>query len=213
MKQTNGNGGGDSAEQQRLITDSCDIAPFEHELDVAGLHPLTATGIEVLQLNIGRQCNMRCRHCHVDAGPDRTEAMSRETFEQCLAVLVSSDIPTVDITGGAPEMNPHLTWFIKAVRDLGRTVMVRTNLTIFDEPDYADFPEYYRDHGVELISSLPSHHADQTDAQRGAGTFDTSIASLRRLNGLGYGIPGTGLVLNLVYNSAGAFLPPAQHAI
>ncbi|MFX4263025.1 arsenosugar biosynthesis radical SAM (seleno)protein ArsS [Pelotomaculum propionicicum] len=178
-----------------------------------GLLPLVSRSISVLQVNVGKVCNLSCKHCHVEAGPARTESMSRETAASCLNALDNSGIPTLDITGGAPELNPHLTWLIEETARMGRKVMVRTNLTVLDQKDYAHLPEFYAGHNVEVNASLPYYMGRNTDRQRGEGVFDTSIRVLRRLNKLGYGLEQSRLALNLVYNPGGAFLPPAQHAV
>ena len=186
---------------------------FENRLAQAGLHPLRATGITVFQINVGKLCNQTCRHCHVDAGPDRPESMSRETAEQCIRALAKTDIPTVDLTGGAPELNPNFRWLVEQSRALGRHVMDRCNLSVLLLPSQADLAEFLADHRAEIVASLPYYRASQTDAQRGEGIFSKSIQALRLLNSLGYGQSGSGLVLNLVYNPAGAFLPARQEAI
>ncbi len=184
---------------------------FDAALDSAGLWPLKPTKLEILQVNVGKLCNQTCRHCHVDAGPDRKEQMSRETFELCLKVLSNSSIPVVDITGGAPELNPHFRWFVEAVRGLGRHVMDRCNLTIFETRSGADLPEFFAKHDVEVICSLPHYRALGTDSQRGEGVFEKSIRGLRRLNALGYGRGSHRLVL--VTNPVGAFLPASQASL
>jgi radical SAM/Cys-rich protein len=186
---------------------------FESLLAQSGLWPLTTLRIEVLQVNVGRVCNQTCRHCHVDAGPDRRESMSREVADACLAVLAATDIPTLDITGGAPEMNPHFRHLVEQGRRLGRRVMDRSNLTILVAPGYDDLPDFLAQHQVEVVASLPCYLAENTDAQRGDGVFDRSIEALRRLNALGYGTPGGSLQLTLVYNPLGLALPPAQETL
>lgn len=186
---------------------------FAHKLEEAALYPLTATGIQVLQINVGKLCNQTCKHCHVDAGPHRSEQMSRETAELCIQALARTDIPSVDITGGAPELNPNFRWLVDQARRLGRHVMDRCNLTVLLLPSQADLVDFLVFHRVEMIASLPYFLADQTDAQRGSGVFEKSIAALRKLNAAGYGLPNSELKLNLVYNPAGAFLPPSQRAI
>jgi len=183
---------------------------FEDRLGEAGLFPLRATGIDVLQINVGKLCNQTCRHCHVDAGPDRTEVMSRETAEQCIEALQATDIPAVDITGGAPELNPHFRWLVEQARSLGRHVMVRCNLTILETGAYRDMVEFYAKHRVEVICSLPHYEETCTDVQRGDGVFEKSIRALRRLNAVGYGDGDSGLRLVLVTNPVGARLPAAQ---
>jgi radical SAM/Cys-rich protein len=186
---------------------------FEDKLRTAGLFPLTATGISVFQINVGKLCNQTCRHCHVEAGPDRKERMTRETAELCMTALAETSIPTVDITGGAPELNANFRYLVERSRELGRRVMDRSNLTVFLLPSQAGLAEFLAAHQVEIVASLPYFLEQQTDAQRGAGVFSKSIEAIRMLNSLGYGKPASGLTLNFVFNPAGAFLPPAQHAI
>ncbi len=201
------------SEQLKLLQESGSHLPFEAQLNRAGLSPLCATGITVFQINVGKLCNQTCHHCHVDAGPDRPETMSLETAEHCMKALAKTDIPTVDITGGAPELNPHFRWLVEQSCRLGRHVMDRCNLSVLLLPSQADLATFLADHQVEIIASLPSYQASQTDAQRGEGIFEKSLEGLRRLNRLGYGRPSSGLALNLVYNPVGAFLPPKQEAI
>ncbi len=202
-----------TAEQLRILSTPNGFAPFEGKMRAAGLGPLHATGIAVFQINVGKLCNQTCRHCHVDAGPDRREIMTRETAELCIQALAQTDIPNVDITGGAPELNPNFRWLVEQARALGHHVMDRSNLTVLLLPAEADLAEFLARHKVEVIASLPYYRASQTDAQRGDGVFDKSIAALRMLNERGYGREGTGLLLNLVYNPVGAFLPPKQEGI
>ncbi|MDF0673978.1 MAG: arsenosugar biosynthesis radical SAM protein ArsS [Nitrospira sp.] len=202
-----------SSEQLKLLEQSGTRLPFEAQLNQAGLYPLRATGITVFQINVGKLCNQTCRHCHVDAGPDRLETMSLETAEQCIHALAKTDIPTMDITGGAPELNPHFRWLVEQAQKLDRHVMDRCNLSVLLLPSQADLAEFLASHRVEIIASLPSYRASQTDAQRGNGVFEKSIEALRLLNRFGYGRPDSGLSLNLVYNPVGAFLPPRQEAI
>ena len=202
-----------STEQLRVLEQTTATHPFERRLNQAGLFPLHATGITVFQINVGKLCNQTCRHCHVDAGPDRTERMSRETAEQCIQTLAKTDIPTVDITGGAPELNPNFRWLVEQARGLGRHVIDRCNLSVLLLPSQGDLAEFLAQQRVEIIASLPSYNANQTDAQRGDGIFEKSIEGLRLLNRFGYGQPDSGLALNLVYNPVGAFLPPKQAAI
>lgn len=199
-----------SAEQLKVLDRPSGPLPFALRLREAGLAPLHATGITVLQINVGKLCNQTCRHCHVDAGPDRPESMSREIAEQCLAALAQTDIPTVDLTGGAPELNPNFRWLVERTRALGRHVIDRCNLSVLLLPSQADLAHFLAEHRVEIIASLPSFRAGQTDAQRGEGIFEKSIEALRLLNQTGYGRPGSGLILNLVHNPVGAFLPPKQ---
>ena len=202
-----------ATEQLRLLDQSTVSPPFDLRLTQADLFPLQATGITVFQINVGKLCNQTCRHCHVDAGPDRPEAMSLETAELCVQALAKTDIPTVDITGGAPELNPHFRWLVEQSRKLGRHVMDRCNLSVLLLPSQMDLAEFLAHHQVEIIASLPSYRASQTDAQRGDGIFEKSLEALQLLNRLGYGRPDSALILTLVYNPVGAFLPPKQEAI
>lgn len=186
---------------------------FEEALRASRCWPLTTVGISVLQMNVGKRCNQACRHCHVDAGPDRREVMPPSIVEACLRFLETSGIPTLDITGGAPELHPAFRDIVRRARAAGRHVIDRCNLTITRLPSYATIPEFLAEHHVEIVASLPSFSASHTDAQRGAGVFEQSIAALRRLNELGYGRDGSGLLLNLVTNPVGAFLPAPQRAL
>ena len=201
--------------QLRILNNGdCRVMPFDGKLADFGLGPLAAGGIRVMQINVGKLCNQTCKHCHVDAGPDRTaENMSRETFDLCLRAIRRLESPTVDITGGAPELNPHFRWFVKEVRGLGCHVIDRCNLTVLMLAPQRDLAEFLARNRVEVVASLPYFLASRTDAQRGRGVFDQSIAALRKLNDLGYGHHGSGLILNLVYNPTGAFLPPDQSSI
>lgn len=201
-----------TGEQLRILDETKTCAPFDQRLAAAGLHPLRATGISVFQINVGKLCNQTCRHCHVDAGPDRAEVMSRETAEFCIRALAQTDIPTVDITGGAPELTPNFRWLVQQATALGRHVMDRCNLTVLLLPSQADLADFLAAHRVEIVASLPSCRAAQTDAQRGDGVFEKSIDALKRLNRLGYGVEGSERLLSLVYNPVGAFLPPKQEA-
>jgi len=203
-----------SPDHQRAVLRRLPLAREFHEaLDEAGLSPLKPAPIEVLQLNLGKLCNQTCRHCHVDAGPDRDEVMSRETLDDCVRALASSDIPTVDLTGGAPELNPHFRDLVREVRGLGRHVMDRCNLTILETGAHRDLPEFFAKHEVEVVCSLPHYRALNTDTQRGDGVFEKSLRALRRLNEVGYGDGRSGLRLVLVTNPAGAFLPASQASL
>jgi len=166
--------------------------------------------VEVLQINMGKYCNQACLHCHVEAGPARKEMMTLETVESVLRFLEKSDINKVDITGGAPELNPHFDSLVERCVQLGRHVMDRCNLTVIFEPGKGYLPNFFQKHRVELICSLPCYTEENVDQQRGKGTFDQSIRALQLLNRLGYGITDTGLELQLVYNPVGAYLPPPQ---
>jgi radical SAM/Cys-rich protein len=166
--------------------------------------------LETLQVNVGYKCNQTCVHCHVNAGPNRTEVMPREVADTVLAFLRNSAVKTLDLTGGAPELNPHFRYLVAEARKLGVKVMDRCNLTILNEPGHEDLAGFLAAHAVEVVASLPCYLEDNVDRQRGKGVFSGSMTALRRLNALGYGKPGSGLALNLVYNPQGAALPPAQ---
>jgi radical SAM/Cys-rich protein len=185
---------------------------FDEKLAAHGLE-LRASTVDILQINVGRLCNQACKHCHVDAGPLRTEIMTHEIVEQAIDAIKRFRVPKVDITGGAPELNPSFRYLVRRSRDLGCHVMVRHNLTVMFEPGQDDLPQFFRDNKMEVVSSLPYFLEPQTDAQRGRGVFEKSIEALRRLNVVGYGIENSELILNLVYNPVGAFLPPAQESI
>ncbi len=201
---------------QRALLDAVEVpddelgGDFDRHVERAGLAPLRATGIEVLQLNVGRLCNQTCAHCHVDAGPDRTETMSRATADLALAVLAATDIPTVDLTGGAPELAPQFEHLVRGARRLGRHVIDRCNLTILTLKPFEQLAAFLAEQQVEVVASLPHYRRLNTDRQRGDGVFERSIEGLRRLNAVGYGKPGTGLRLVLVTNPVGAFLPASQ---
>ncbi|MEX0721635.1 MAG: arsenosugar biosynthesis radical SAM (seleno)protein ArsS, partial [Balneolaceae bacterium] len=189
------------------------VPKFREKLKEINLLPLKPTGIKVFQMNVGYMCNMTCKHCHVDAGPDRKEIMTKETFQHCLNALKGTDIQVVDLTGGAPEMNPHFRWFVKEVSKLGKQVIVRSNLTILTTNKFSDLPDFFKEHGVEVTCSLPFYNKRRTDQQRGKGTYDKSVQALKKLNALGYGKEDSGFILNLVYNPTGAFLPGNQEEI
>ena len=174
---------------------------------------LRREGVSTLQVNLGYLCNQQCLHCHVNAGPRRTEMMSEETIAQVIDYLRVKAVDTLDLTGGAPEMNPHFRSLVREARRLGVDVIDRCNLTVLDEPGHEDTAEFLAEQQVQVTASLPCYQQDNVDGQRGKGVFEGSIAGLRRLNALGYGKPGSGLVLNLVYNPTGAFLPPSQSTL
>jgi radical SAM/Cys-rich protein len=187
-------------------------AAFGQKLAEHGLE-LRGGAVETLQVNVGKLCNQACKHCHVDASPRRTEVMPAEVAEQVLNAVRRFRFAVVDITGGAPELNPNFRRLVSESRLAGARVLVRHNLTVMFEPGQGDLPEFFRAHEVEVVSSLPYFLGPQTDAQRGPGVFDKSIEALKRLNAVGYGAGGSGLTLNLVYNPVGAFLPPPQGSI
>jgi radical SAM/Cys-rich protein len=169
--------------------------------------------LDTLQVNVGYRCNQSCIHCHVGASPHRTEEMSGEVIDLVLAFLARRQITTLDITGGAPELNPHFRRLVRAARASGAHVMDRCNLTILEVPGQEDLAEFLATERVEIIASMPCYLEDNVDRQRGKGVFDGSIRGLQRLNGLGYGRDGSGLILNLVYNPQGPSLPPPQAAL
>lgn len=202
----------DILEHGRNHDDAFRLVPFQQQLEASGLYPLTPTQPEIFQVNIGKMCNQVCRHCHVDAGPDRKEIMTRETMQQCLNILAAHpSFKTVDLTGGAPELNPDFRWFVEEIKKLDKHIIVRCNLTIIvSNKRFNDLPEFFKQHNIEVVSSLPFYSKDRTDRQRGDGVFEDSIKALQMLNAAGYGLEGSALKLNLVYNPAGAFLPATQ---
>jgi radical SAM/Cys-rich protein len=199
--------------QLEVLAETQVCPPFEQRLATVGLAPLRATSITVFQINVGKLCNQTCRHCHVDAGPDRVERMTRETAELCIRALEQTNIPTLDITGGAPELNPNFRWLVAQATGLKRHVIDRCNLSVLLLPSQVDLAQFLADHNVEVIASLPYFRPSQTDAQRGDGVHAKSIEALQILNRVGYGQKGSGLTLNLVHNPVGAFLPAKQEAI
>ena len=201
-------------DKQLKLLQEANLTRFETNLKKSNLYPLTAVDINVFQINIGKMCNQVCKHCHVDAGPDRKEIMTRETMKLCLDAIDQTRCSTVDLTGGAPEMNPDFKWFVAQLSAKGKKVLVRCNLTIIvANKKYNDLPEFFKKHDIEVVSSLPSFSSKKTDAQRGDGVFEKSIKALKMLNAVGYGLENSGLILNLVYNPSGAFLPPNQSAL
>ena len=201
------------AGQMALLDDapSIGIQSFTSRLSGIELFPLKPESIDIFQINVGKMCNQVCKHCHVDAGPDRKEIMTLETMQQCLEAAKNPQIRTVDLTGGAPEMNPNFRWFVTELSTLGKEIIVRCNLTIIlANPKYNDLPDFFKKHHVHVVSSLPYFSARRTDAQRGEGVFEKSIKALEMLNAVGYGMEGSGLKLDLVYNPSGAFLPGDQ---
>jgi radical SAM/Cys-rich protein len=180
---------------------------FEEKVIDALSGPLRAGGIDVLQANLGYRCNMSCKHCHIDAGPGRAKSMGKETAGAILSVLENTDIRVLDLTGGAPELNPNFRYLVAGAHNMGRQVIVRTNLSIFFETGMENLPEFFVDNNVEVIASLPYYIEETVDSVRGKGAFEKSIRALRKLNELGY---GSSRILNLVYNPPGAYLPAAQ---
>lgn len=192
-----------------------DLPKFEERIATCGFDGLKSSKIEIFQVNVGYMCNQTCKHCHVDAGPDRKEIMTRDTMQQCIDALKTSKIKTLDLTGGAPEMNPDFRWFVEEANKAGvQEIIVRSNLTIITaNKKYFDLPEFFKTNKVHVVSSLPYFNAKRTDSQRGEGVFEKSIKALHMLNAAGYGKEGSGLELDLVYNPAGAFLPGDQGSL
>ena len=188
---------------------------FKDKIAQSGQFPLKAKKLEILQINLGYMCNQVCAHCHVDAGPDRKEIMTRETMQQCLDIIGQTGAHTLDLTGGAPEMNPDFRWFVAAASAAGiKDFIVRSNLTIIRaNKKYHDLPEFFAKYGIHVVSSMPHYTQGKTDKQRGDGVFNASIEALKMLNKTGYGMPGSALKLDLVYNPSGAYLPGDQAAL
>ncbi len=182
-------------------------------LELTDFPPIRRKALETLQVNLGYLCNLSCLHCHVGAGPKRTELMDRDNIDLILQYMEAQSIKTLDVTGGSPEMNPHFQYLLSAAGEMGVHLMDRCNPTIIEEPGYEWVPGFLAGHRVEVIASLPCYTGDNVDAQRGDGVFRASVAALRKLNDLGYGQQGSGLVLNLVYNPLGPSLPPPQQAL
>jgi radical SAM/Cys-rich protein len=202
------------AGEQLKILDRYSAGSFDSHLLTSGLGVLKSGKIEIFQVNVGKMCNQACKHCHVDAGPDRKEIMTKDTMQLCLDKLAETDIPIVDLTGGAPELNPDFKWFAAEIKKLGRHIIVRCNLTIIlSNERFKDLPDFFAENKIEVTSSLPYYQKSNTDRQRGEGVFEKSIKALRMLNEKGYGKEGNDLKLNLVYNPVGAFLPGPQHSL
>lgn len=190
------------------------VDSFVQKLATSQLKYLTPDKLEILQINLGYMCNMTCEHCHVDAGPDRKEIMTKSVLHACLLAIDKSTVNTVDLTGGAPEMNPYFIWFVEELSKRNIRTIVRSNLTILvSNKKYKKFPQFLKDNKVVVIASLPCYTEDNTDKQRGKGTFNKSLQALKVLNGLGYGKEDSGLELNLVFNPGGPGLPPNQSAL
>ncbi len=200
-------------QQLKTLTTLVGLPSFPDKIRESGKLPLKAAGVDILQINVGRLCNLACRHCHVHAGPDRQEIMSRPVLEKCLDILQAHPIATLDITGGSPEMNPHFEWFVAEAAKLNRRLMIRSNLTLLTEKPYSHLPRFFAENCVEVVTSLPDCLEAKSDRQRGAGSFARTIASMRELNRLGYAAEGSGLVLDLVHNPVGAYLPGSQAAL
>ncbi len=175
--------------------------------------PIQRRQLETLQVNLGYVCNQQCLHCHVNAGPKRKESMSRENIEQLLAFMDRSALKQLDLTGGAPELNPHFRYLVEQAGKRKVHVIDRCNLSVLQEPGQETLAEFLAKNGVEIVASLPCYLKDNVDAQRGKGVYDASMAGLKKLNALGYGRAGSGLLLKLMYNPSGPFLPPPQHQL
>lgn len=192
-----------------------ELPTFKSKISESNQFPLKAKTLEILQVNVGYMCNQVCEHCHVDAGPDRKEIMTQETMQQILDVIKTTGAHTLDLTGGAPEMNPNFRWFVEEASKIGiKDFIVRSNLTIIRaNKKYYDLPEFFKKHNIHVVSSMPHWTRGKTDKQRGEGVFDMSIKALQELNTVGYGMPDSPLKLDLVYNPSGAFLPGDQAAM
>jgi radical SAM/Cys-rich protein len=203
------------AEQVQLLQDRLprSVRSFQDQLADAGMAKLHRQPLTTLQINVGKVCNQTCSHCHVDAGPDRRERMSYTTACEVIEFLSRSRVTTLDITGGAPEMNPHFRMLVREARGLGKQVLDRCNLTILLAKGFTDLPEFLAEQQVNIIASLPCYLEENCDAQRGEGVFAKSIQAIGRLNQLGYGQPDSGLSLDLVYNPTGWDLPPPQRTL
>jgi radical SAM/Cys-rich protein len=191
------------------------LPTFKEKISETNEFPLKAKKLEILQINVGYMCNQVCSHCHVDAGPDRKEIMTRKTMNQCLNVIKNTGAHTLDLTGGAPEMNPNFRWFVEEASKAGiKDFIVRSNLTIITaNKKYNDLPEFFKKHNIHVVSSMPHWTRGKTDKQRGDGVFNASIEALKMLNAVGYGMPENKLRLDLVYNPSGAFLPSNQKSL
>ena len=192
-----------------------ELPTFKDKIAQTNQFPLKPRSLEILQINVGYMCNQVCAHCHVDAGPDRKEIMTKETMQQCLDVIANTGAHTLDLTGGAPEMNPNFRWFVEEASKLCvKDFIVRSNLTIIlANKKYRDLPQFFKKHKVHVVSSMPHWTKGKTDKQRGDGVFNKSIEALKMLNAVGYGMPDSNLKLDLVYNPSGAFLPADQMSL
>lgn len=209
----------DSKRQLDLLSDGIfadgSLPKFKDKLTAIDQFPIQPKSLEILQINLGYMCNQVCSHCHVDAGPDRKEIMTRDTMNFCLEAIASTGAHTLDLTGGAPEMNPDFRWFVEQASNIGvKDFIVRSNLTIIEaNKKYYDLPDFFKKHNIHIVSSMPHWTRNKTDKQRGKGVFNKSISALERLNAVGYGLKNSNLKLDLVYNPAGAFLPGDQAAL
>jgi radical SAM/Cys-rich protein len=194
-----------------LLKEALDVNTFDQKLNTCGHYPLIAKDVSTLQVNVGYKCNLRCTHCHVEASPDRTEEMSLNTMSALLSILrENSEMHTVDITGGSPELNNHFKHFVISCADTGKKVIVRTNLAIYAEPEMEGMHEFLRENRVKLVASMPCYTEEGVDSQRGKGTYKKAIDALKKLNSLGYGKEGTGLEIDIMFNPAKADIAPDQ---
>lgn len=206
----------EEAKLRQRSLDRLGVPPFSRVLQASGCGPLVRGPASILQLNIGLYCNQACRHCHVESSPMRTEMMSREVAQRCVQLLERScvanggSLHTLDLTGGAPELTPQFRYLVKAGRRLGLEVIDRCNLTVLLEPGQEDLARFLADNRVRVVASLPCYSSENVNKQRGGGVFERSIKGLQALNAVGYGVPGSGLNLDLVYNPGGVFLAPPQ---
>ncbi len=203
----------DTAEQLRILGSLSGFPSLSRKIQELDWYPLRAGGIEILQINVGTICNLTCRHCHVNAGPKRIETMPRMVLEKCLEILKNFPISTIDITGGSPEMNPHLEWFIHEAAPLKKRMIVRSNLTLLQDEPYRRFIDIFKKQNVEIVTSLPDFVEARSDRQRGTGVFRKVIEVMRELNACGYGMSGTNLFINIVHNPVGAYLPGSQASL
>jgi len=186
---------------------------FRDHLAQDGLYPLTANGIEILQLNITRKCNLSCRHCHAGGTPESSLHMKEKVIDKCFEIAGYPGIETIDLTGGAPELHPSFMNIVERFHSLGKRLLVRSNLVILLEEPFQHLPDFMARHNVEIVASLPDIHGARTDRQRGSGVFQKILEGIRTLNEIGYGKQNSGLILDLVHNPAGAYLPGSQEAL
>jgi radical SAM/Cys-rich protein len=186
---------------------------FAGRLQQCGAYPLRAVAVNTLQLNITRKCNLACKHCHVQAGPNRTEMMSREILIDCIRAAEHPSITTIDITGGSPEMHPNIKWLVHEMSALDKRILLRSNLIVLLETQYHHLMDTFAAHNVKLVGSLPDYRAQRSDRQRGCGSYDRTIKAIRKLNAVGYGMADSGRMLDLMHNPAGAYLPASQPAL
>jgi len=200
-------------EQRMLLRDIPELISFCERMGSSSAHCITSTDIETLQINLGKMCNLSCKHCHVNAGPNSKEIMPHDIVEKCLKIVKSNNIPTLDITGGAPEMNPHLQWLLEEINNTQTRVIVRSNLAVLDMENYHHFIDLYADNKIEIVTSLPDFNEEKSDRQRGSGIFKKVIKIIKLLNERGYGRDDSELKLHIVHNPVGSYLPGSQKAL